>query len=164
MLLRFLAKVCDGAGRFAEEIEIPSPVEGLTSVEGWPSGLVRGTFNIQVQGNSWPEIEGLDFRRAGVQCLDRSSVFSPALYLDHSFIPNNTLNPNNKGEFGGDLQFWRAELSIANGPENLRCYMLRRVGSGYRDKIELVSDVHFRREYQVESGREVSLVVYDRRP
>lgn len=163
MELRFSGLVCDGVGRFAEEINIPSPIEGLTSVEGWPCEIVRGTFNIEVERAGWPECEWLDFSGSGVQCLDKSSVFTPALYLDYSFIPNNTLNPDNRGEFGGDLQFWRAELSHGNSPD-IRCYMLRRVKSAYRDKIELVSDVHFRSEYQLRNGQRVSLVVYDGLP
>lgn len=164
MELRFSGLVCDGAGRFAEEINIPSPVEGLKSVRGWPCEIVKGTFNIQVEGAGWPECEDLNFSGGGVQCLDRSPVFPPALYLDYSFVPNNTLNPDNKGEFGGDLQFWRAELGIGNSSEIIRCYMLRRVKSGYRDKIELVSDVHFRSEHQIINGQRVNLVVYDGHP
>lgn len=164
MELRFSGLVCDGAGRFAEEINIPSPVEALRSVEGWPCELEKGTFNIQVEKAGWPDFEGLDFSASGVQCLDRSAAFAPALYLDHSFVPNNTLNPGNKGTFGGDLQFWRAELSIDNRPDIIRCYMLRRVRSGYRDKIELVSDIHFRSKYQVRNGQRVSLVVYAGNP
>ncbi|MCK2151213.1 hypothetical protein MYE70_19275 [Marinobacter alexandrii] len=163
MQLDFSGKVCDGAGLFSKQIIIPSPVEDLKSVKDWPSELVRGTFNLQVEKGGWPDVQGFDFKASGVQCLDRSQAFPPALYLDHTFVPNNTLHPGNKGKFGGDLQFWRAKLSIDGVAVPILCYVLRRVGSGYRDKIELVSDIHIRSEFQVENGSRVNLTVYDGR-
>ncbi len=159
MEICFNGKVCDGAGLFSKEIELPSPKE-LSDLGNWPDVFAPGTFNIQVTGSSWPEIAGLDFASQGVRCLDRSSIFVPAAYLDYSVVPNNTLNPGNKGEFGGDLQFWRAVLQMSDISESLYCYMLRRVGSGYRNKIELVSNIHIRNTYKLFNGHPVKLTVY----
>lgn len=160
MVINFEGKVCGGAGLFAKENKIPSPINELSGLGEWPDTFEPGTFNIQVAASKWPEIHGLDFPSRGVSCLDRSSIFPPALYLDHSNIPNNTLNPNNRGEFGGDLQFWRALIQLEGISENVYCYMLRRVKSGYRDKVELVSNIKIRSTYNLSDGHPVELTIF----
>ena len=156
----FDGKVCDGVGRFSKEIKIPSPIKELSNLGNWPATLVPGTFNVQVPASGWPEVEGLDFRSRGVRCLDRANNFPPACYLDYAVVPNNTLNPTNKGEYGGDLQFWRAILQVGDVGESVYCYMLRRVKSGYMDRIELVADIHIRNTYKLANGHPIKLTIY----
>lgn len=160
MNLEFRGRICNGAGLFAQEIILPSPVEELKSIENWPSRLINGTLNVQIGLFGWPSATGLNFRSGGVQCLDRAMHFPPALYLHHSYIPNNTIRPTKEDNSAGDLQFWRTELFIEGVREIVRCYMLRRVRSGYQNTIEIMSHIHFRNEYDVRNGQKVSLIVY----
>ncbi len=74
-------------------------------------------------------------------------------------IPKNTITPEKKGPYAGDLQFWRAILQVLNKDIMHHCYMLRRFRSGYAFDIELVSDVHIRSHFGLESGDQVLLTV-----
>lgn len=157
--IKFFGKVCDGAGRFSKE-NIIKPFN-KTCKSGWPTDFEPGTFNIRVDDTNWPDAQGLDFRTDGLWCMDRNTHFKPAHYLPYTYIPNNTLNPNNKGQYGGDLQFWRAILKIGNSSEIIKCYMLRRVRSGYKDKIELVSGLHIRKTFNIGNCCHAQLTVLE---
>lgn len=149
-----------GASRFAKENSIPSPVPELGHLADWPDILVPGTFNVDVDLSNWPLVDGLDFGPRGVMCLDRNEIFPPVAYIDYRRIPRNTLNPEKNGQYGGDLQFWRATLQLEGISNETNCYMLRRVRSNYRTKIELVSDIHIQKAFQIQHGHSLSLTVF----
>jgi hypothetical protein len=158
-MLTFVGTYSSGASRFAKEIDLSATIGPLKEINGWPHSLVPGTFNIDIDESNWPVIPDLDFNTSGVGCLDRSHSFPPVVYLDYSVVPKNTLNPEKSGEFGGDLQFWRAIMRINQANEPLNCYMMRRVRSGYRTKIEVVSDVHISTKYELVHGHAIELRV-----
>lgn len=162
MKITFVGKYGGGASLFASENVLPNPIEELSQIAQWPHSFVPGTFNIDVDVSKWPQIEGLNFRLRGVTCLDRTDLFQPAAYLHYTTIPNNTLNPMKNGEYAGDLQFWRAVLRLQGIEETVNCYMLRRVKSGYRNKIEVVSDIHFKDTFQIQHGHYVELTVFSK--
>ncbi len=161
--ITFFTQVCSGAGLFAKEIALPSPNPALTCISDWPNEFAPGTLNLKIDTLKWPNVAGLNFQNEGVQCLDLCPLFKPALYLDYTTVLNNTINPTSHDEFAGDLQYWRAELQLKGQRETIRCYMLRRVRSGYRDQIELISDIHLRNMFSLENGTYAKLSIFNGR-
>jgi len=164
MVITFFGKYGSGADKFAQQIKLPNPINELSQVHGWPDSLVPGTFNIDVDQTRWPRIDGLDFESLGLKCLDRNDLFRPIAYLDYGVVPNNTLSPENNGEFAGDFQFWKSVMRIEDVDQSFPCYLLRRVRSAYQTKIEVVSNTHYESTYQLEHGRKVQLTVYGNSP
>lgn len=168
MEIIFYGQARGGADRFSDETVLPKKIEELEIVIGQPSSFERGTFNIQIDESKWPTQEGLDFtnNNQGVRSMDRNSNFKSVAYLPYTEIPDNTIQPNeqNYGPNGGDLQFWPAKLKIESVDEVINCYMFRRVGSNYRNKIEVISDIHIRNKYGLNHGVKVELAVYDCAP
>ncbi len=168
MEIVFHGETCGGADRFTDETVLPTGIKELEHISGWPSSLERGTFNIQVDETKWPELDGLNFIAdgQGVRNMDRNNNFLPVAYLPYTEIPDNTITPNVRdyGPHGGDLQFWPAKLEIDGVDNTINCYMFRRVGSNYRDKIEIISDIHIRTTHSLVHRIEVKLTVYDYAP
>ena len=141
--------VSNGSDKFTKEILLPTNVPELANIDNWPDSLVQGTFNIKISTTEFPDLECFNLNELGVRRLDRSSNFLPIAYLDHSIIPKNTITPNMKGEYAGDLQFWKAILNFPNKNIIHNCYMLRRVKSGYAYDIEFVSNIHLKTEFDI---------------
>lgn len=135
--LEFLGRVARGCGRFASEIVIPGRAQlGDVAPPDWPQELYPGTLNIKVAEGGWPG--GMDASRRITQ-FDDGSLLTPALVIPQHLIGNNTLSPRGALDPNrGTGQAWRAQVRRDGGP-SVSCWMFRRIGSGYRDVIELVS-------------------------
>ena len=146
-----------GSNRFAVEILLPG--KDVIGIEEW--SVVKGTFNVRVAEESLLHCGLLGVDTKKVKALDRNPDFKPAAYLRYDAIPNNTLYPgsNGRSEYCGDLQIWRCCLSLPRRDMNVDCFVFRRVDSGYRYIVEIVSDTHISSRYGVNHGEPVSLTI-----
>ena len=158
MELRFTGKVQGGRGGFRNKILLPDASRLYDG--GWIGELKQGTFNIRVQNLNLHTENEIRFQEFGVRKLDLLDGFPPQVYLRWDVVPHNTITPSTDCPQAGDLQFWRAQLTCVGKTDRRRCYMLRRVNSGYHDTIELLSDVLFREEFGLVDGDPVDLRVF----
>lgn len=119
------------------------------SPQDWPETLHAGSLNVRIASYplAWRE-RGL---AASVRVLD-TEVFPPLFLIPRDQIRNNQLTPTPSKPRRGIGQVWRASL-IANGGE-LDCWILRRVDSGLRDVLELVSGEPIRSRLGLERTRD----------
>jgi hypothetical protein len=141
--LRFVGKTIKGSGCFSKQLHVPgeSAIPGL--IRDWPEELERGTLNVLIDQNGFPQkftntfgsqIGGLDQRQ-----------FLPEVELHHSKIGNNTLAPKEGDrEDKGNAQIWRAYLTKTESRQTLQCWVLRRIGSNMPFRLECVAGVKIR--------------------
>lgn len=131
--LEFMGKIVNGRGHHAE-LGIPGRILLPNAPEGWPEMLCPGSLNVLV--NRYPQ----EFRARGlpdsVRTLD-SGGFRPAFAIPPRLMSNNKLIPTSDAPSRGTAQVWRATIT-ANGI-TAQSWVLRRIGSGLRDELELVS-------------------------
>jgi hypothetical protein len=150
--LTFRGRVTPGIGLFSLQIVVPGRAQlGADAPPDWPALLSPGTLNVRVSSNGWPD--AIDQRRQ-IEQVDNGE-FRPALVIPHQRIENNTLGPREGHPLCGTGQAWRAEFSIRD--QKASCWILRRIGSGYRDVIELVSDSNLRAKYSLTDDDSVLL-------
>lgn len=138
--LVFEGYVHRGQGDFSNMV-IPGRTDESYFPGDWPAELASGSLNVRITGYP-PEFQQRGWG-AKVTVLD-SGLFQPAFVLPGHAILNNTIpnrrNPSDRRT--GDAQVWRATLENAYKAHS--CWVLRRLGSGYRDVLELVSEVRIR--------------------
>ena len=157
-MIGFNAKVCDGQGDFARDHTICDSI--LQMDIGWLQRIEPGTLNLKISIPSSKGPSGEALGSNGVKVLDLNPSFKPHIYLDHLEIVGNTLSRRRTNSSKiGDGQFWRAKAKVDNVTE-IKAYMLRRVDSGFRDRIELIADCHLRTKYGFKNGDEVVLQVF----
>jgi CTP-dependent riboflavin kinase len=136
--LVFSGNVVNGIGRHSELI-----VPGRNNLEhrppDWPEILFRGSLNVRVHGYP-PEFAQRGLPNS-VVVLDTAG-FLPEFTIPQAKMLNNQLTANAGAPLRGTAQVWRAWLS-ANG-DGVACWVLRRIGSGLRDQIELVAGTGLR--------------------
>lgn len=118
--------------------------------------FVQGTLNI---GFSTVELPA-HFRAFGLRSLDLNASFPPAIYRSGTVVPNNTIKPSSENPRRGDIQLWRSVLVNQEIKTRHKCYLIRRVESGYRDKAEILGQQDFRREVGFLTNHSVCLTVY----
>jgi hypothetical protein len=144
--LTFEGAVVGGLGRFGLEIGVPGRAQLPDAPEDWPESLARGTLNFRVhelaaslRDRGWPDIQRFDRRE-----------FAAAFEIPHNALRSNTLGPEPGAPEKGRAQVWRARLEAEQRAAS--CWVLRRIGSGYADVLELVSGQRLREEIGLPIG------------
>jgi hypothetical protein len=133
--LVFEGLVVKGHGWFADMV-VPGREKLAEAPPDWPEVLEPGSLNLKVL--SYPaefEAHGL---RATVTELDRLR-FRPVLVIPREAIIGNRLRAEEGQLSKGVAQVWRARFECAGG--SLNCWVMRRIGSGYTDRLEVVASV-----------------------
>jgi len=151
---RFNGRVVDGGGLFRKQIGLPANL--LSGYEEWMPEFVQGTLNIQF---SIPELPS-EFHGMGLRFLDLNENFPPKIYRAGSDIENNTIQPSSVNPRKGDLQLWQAFLFNQQTDTEHKCFLMRRVESGYRDKAEILGECNFREKCGFLNGHQVTVTVY----
>jgi len=158
-MIEFDATVCDGQGDFARDHTIDDAV--LEMDLGWIQRVEPGTLNLKISIPSTKGPSGEALGATGIKVLDLNPSFTPHIYLDHSEIVGNTLSHRRTpGSKIGDGQFWRAKITKVDSAFEAKAYMLRRVDSGFRDRVELIADCHLRTTNGLKNGDKVALQVF----
>lgn len=145
----FEGLIKDGIGNFAKNVPLPgrSAIPGAPC--GWPEELHPGTLNVAV--DHYPG----EFRQHRldevVSSLDLGS-FKPWFRIPKRLIGNHPRL--------GDAQVWNAELTRTETGESVTCWLLRRIGSGLVNDLELVSDQGLRIALGLENADRVLVRVY----
>jgi len=119
-------------------LRVPGRLDISYATGDWPETLAPGTLNFKYQElppalatRGWTDIRELDRRQ-----------FAALFEIPQDEIVGNTLRPGSAGGEKGRAQVWRARLETDNG--SIDCWVLRRIGSGYSDVLELVSAIRIR--------------------
>ena len=80
---------------------------------------------------------------------------------DSLAIQNNKLRPKQDNPHRGDAQVWRTALIAEHLQEPYDCWVLRRIGSGIKRQLEIVSDRMLRRELGLIDKMNVIVHLYD---
>ena len=146
--LEFEGTVINGLGKH-RELLVPGRSFLPQAPPDWPETFQPGSLNLKV--TSYPPV----WRRRGlgnsVKELD-SGIFLPQFVISQNQLGNNLLSPTPAKPKRGIGQIWRASLA-ANGGE-LDCWILRRIESGLRDVLELVSGYPIRSRMGLERTRD----------
>jgi len=155
--LSFKGRITDGIGRHSE-LYVPGRDEIRQAPEDWPVNLQKGSLNVRIFPDGYPP----QFAERGLpnstQTLDQQLI-EPAFEIAQAEFGNNQLRQHPGMPHRGSAQVWRAVLTV-NGQQH-RCWVLRRYGSGLRDQLELVSDVHMRSAFGLMNGVAVEVVLGD---
>lgn len=145
--LIFEGYVRSGQGGFSKMV-IPGKTDESYFPEDWPAELALGSLNVRITG--YPA----EFQQRGwgtsVALLD-SRLFQPAFVLPGRAILNNSIPAHPSDTRTGDAQVWRASFERQDVAHP--CWVLRRLGSGYRDVLELVSEVRIRDRFGLDVSR-----------
>lgn len=153
MMLTFHGVVTDGIGRFGNDMIVPGVSSISSPIRDWPDVLHPGTFNVLVRALPPEYLERIG---PNVAALDHRK-FLPEAELGWAEIERNTLTPTRARPDRGNAQIWRATIKVEQTGRHAQCWVLRRIGSGYRDKFECVAAVRLRDELAVVSGDRVRL-------
>ena len=154
--IEFKGKVGSGVGKYVE-LHVPGRGELPQSPDDWPWVLCKGSLNIHVDPDGYPEL----FDEIGLPRTTRSLDQKPiacSFEIGQSEFGNNKLQPTETMPQRGAAQVWRAIL-IAN-EQKIACWVVRRYGSGLRDQLEVVSDLHLRTAYGLVDGQDAQLCLY----
>jgi hypothetical protein len=125
------------------ELILPKRHELSVPIRNWPENPAPGTLNVRVQQVAFPSKFLEVFGEASFLRLD-SKRFSPEAELPWTDIKNNTLPPLPDAPDRGNAQVWRSTLrSVRTGRER-HCWVLRRIGSGLWQELELVAGENLR--------------------
>ncbi len=150
-LISFSGAICDGVGRHVE-LHVPGRNEISQAPSDWPVTLQKGSLNVRIAPEGYPEL----FVTLGVpnrvRSLD-SRAFPSAFEIAQHEFGNNRLKPDPDMPHKGSAQVWRAILAWQARKHD--CWVLRRYGSGVGEQLELLSDLHMRSAFDLVSGQPV---------
>jgi hypothetical protein len=156
--LYFTGTVISGCGQYSE-LEFPDKIKIEGASEDWPQSLLRGSLNIRINEDGYPE----EFSRLGYQnnikMLDKIG-FQPEFIIPGQLIKNNKLLPTPEYPNRGSVQVWRAVLTNKHSEEYIHCWVVRRFGSGLFRDIELVSDTCLRKKLKLENENNVVVCMF----
>lgn len=138
--LRFTGNVVNGIGRH-NELVVPGRNAFPEAPVDWPALLFPGSLNLRVL--TYPAA----FLERGIVASTSSldvMGFEPEFTIPQDLMGNNQLTPTETMPYRGTAQIWRASLETE--ARMISCWVLRRIGSGLRDQIELVSSIGLRGE------------------
>ncbi len=146
--LKFSGKIVNGIGRHVE-LYVPGRSALPNAPEDWPDELRPGSLNLRV--SEFPD----EFRARGLEPSTKSldvAEFAPVFVVPQDTLGNNKLMPTKEMPNRGTAQIWRTALEVES--EKLPCWVLRRFGSGLRDQLEVVSNLHLRAKLGLTKGHE----------
>lgn len=158
--LEFVGKTIKGSGRFSAELYVPGEKDIPGLICEWPDEIQRGTLNVLIDENGWPEDYLARFGK-DTASLDLRQ-FQPEVELHHSNIGNNTLAPKaGEREDKGNAQIWRSRITKIESGASVRCWVLRRIGSRMPHRLECVAGEKIRKVLDLpeEKNDPVRLVV-----
>lgn len=139
--LRFKGRIIKGRGGHADLL-VPGRDDVPDAPPDWPQELFPGSLNVLV--TVYPtEFEARGLPKT-VKVLDTAG-FVPAFRIPQTGMLRNKLTPQPGAPDRGTGQVWRAELVVDN--HRVSCWVLRRVGSGLGNELELVSGEGIRVTY-----------------
>lgn len=150
----FHGSVVDGSGLFREQIGLPEDL--LVGFEHWMPRFVQGTLNIKLSILELPS----EFHNQGLRWLDLNDNFPPDIYRVGTDIENNTIKPSKTNLKRGDLQLWRTVLFNEQTDSEHKCFLMRRIESGYKDKAEILGESNFRERYGFQNQHQVRVTVF----
>ena len=155
--LTFEGKISSGRGTHGE-LEVPGRDKLPNKApKEWPSVLCKGSLNICIRQDGYPDLFEEHGLEKTVKSLDKRPIES-SFEIDQGEFGNNKLVPAAEMQEKGSAQVWRALLITKE--QEIGCWVLRRYGSGLRNELELVSEEHLRTEYNLEDGQEVRVSLY----
>lgn len=140
---RYFGSVINGRGRHTE-LGVPGKSELPQAPEDWPEALAPGSLNFLVADDGYPPQHAAFGKADSVTALD-SGFLPPAFTINQNQFRNNKINPTTSQPNRGLGQIWRAELRV--NEHRISCWVLRRIGSGLRRELELVSQEEIRDKY-----------------
>ncbi|MEX1098581.1 MAG: hypothetical protein WED34_21220 [Planctomycetales bacterium] len=149
--LTFCCSVKKGIGKHSD-LRIPGTNELPDAPSDWPTTLQPGSLNALIDDNGYPDgFESLG-SGPGMKKLD-DGCFEPEFVIPKDKIKNNSK---------GDAQVWRACIVVNATGEEIACWALRRIGSGIKKQIELVSAVHLRNTFRLGEDAKVTVRLFER--
>lgn len=153
--LTFHGVVKGGIEKFSDMM-IPGRAKLSDAPADWPDVIHPGSLNVLIPDNGFPA-EFLN-RCQGelIQKLD-CGCFVPAFVIPSAAITNNEVRPTNDNPRRGDAQVWRAQIHNLDNGRSVACWVLRRIGSGIRQQIELVASGRLRDKIGLVDGTRVTV-------
>lgn len=159
-ILQFSGIIHTNTGQFNRDMVIPGRGAFMAAPLDWPITLQPGTLNIKIDLSAVPGVFSEIGSSNGIKRFDERN-FAPAFVIPQDSIKGNTLKPNERQPNKGTAQIWRAELLVISTGKAAKCWMLRRIGSGIYNQIELVSDLHLRSHPNLTDDIRVTLTVFE---
>jgi hypothetical protein len=153
--LTFEGIIRSGKGKYAE-LQIPGRSQIAQAPLDWPETLFKGSLNVLVHPRGYPSLFAERKLPNSTTSLD-AECFPPAFVIRHDEIGNNRLRPEPSNPKKGSARVWRALLR-ANGCE-IRCWVVRRYGSGLKEQLELLSQEHLRSRYSLQNGHRATVML-----
>lgn len=158
--LEFIGKVRSNKGKFHKDMVIPGRMALGSAPAEWPTQLIPGTLNVGIDENGFPsDLDGIG-KSDRVRKFDEGN-FKPAFVIAQEEIIGNTMKPKDGQPLRGTAQVWQTELCNLSTGATVRCWMLRRVGSGISAQIELVSEYHLREHLGLSDGTSVKVTILE---
>jgi CTP-dependent riboflavin kinase len=150
--------IVSGKGHHSK-ITIPGRSSLPRAPDDWPETLHPGSLNVRIDDRF-----GLPkpLAKCPGEFIDKldSRMFRPAFEIPFDSIRNNDLKPTPKKPRRGDAQVWRASLFLVPRQLRIECWVLRRFWSSIKKQLEIVSDKHRRKEFQLADGAYVVVDLY----
>ena len=156
--LEFSGKIKRNKGLF-HNMSIPGRRELASAPADWPETLIPGSLNIRIDLGLLPDVFSAIGSGKNMKEFD-SGDFRPEFEISHDKLMGNSLLPTADQPRKGTAQIWRANLATAAGTD-VKCWMLRRIGSSIGAQIELVSEHHLRTLLGLEDGTPVNVTIYE---
>lgn len=151
----FKGKITKGIGRHSE-LFVPGRAIIDFAPPDWPEQLQPGSLNIRVHPDGYPPaFDSLRHKRS-VKNLDNGCL-PPAFVIPQADLGNNRLNATPEMPQKGAGQLWRALLQT--GSYEVRCWVLRRIGSGLSDQLEIVSHEYLRVAYELTDNQNAAITL-----
>ena len=154
--LRFNGIVRSGIGKFSGQLTLPTRLELSAPIRDWPDAPQAGSLNVRMQPSGFPSEFLKVFGQVDVRNLD-SRRFAPEAELKWHEIGGNTLPPVPDRSDRGNAQVWRAILRNLNSGFERPCWVLRRIGSGLSQDLELVAGEKLRDSLGLVDGTPVEV-------
>ena len=157
--LVFTGDVRSNMGKFSN-MRIPGRKELPQAPENWPLTLCPGSMNIGLSDDGFPAKFQALGEKEGVKKLDEGN-FVPEFIIPYNDIANNSLAPKAGSPLRGYAQVWRAIITVPVSGRSAECWLLRRIDSGIKRQIELVSEKRLKTELGVDDGAAVVVKVLE---
>ncbi|HUY89020.1 MAG TPA: hypothetical protein VMV10_09820 [Pirellulales bacterium] len=156
--LEFIGTVRTNTDHFSKVMRLPGRDDLLVVPSDWPTKLVPGTLNVEIDGfpEGFDEIGEGD----GLAKLDKGK-FTAALVIPQRKIVGNNLKSSEEEPTRGFAQAWRAELQAIATGQATTCWMLRIIGADNRSQIELVDQEYLRSRLNLADGMAVKVTAYE---